>query len=185
MSERLRLFVAVDLPRDVQGALAGWAARAAPDGVRLVPEENLHLTLAFLGSRSAEEATAVAALLRGVTASLGELHTDGGLWLPPRRPTVLTVALAFTPRLQALHAAVRAALVDSVGHEPERRRFRPHVTVGRVARGTRIRTAALPAAPALRFFAVALTLYRSHPGPGGSRYEPLAGERFDYSENER
>jgi len=174
MSERLRLFVAVDLPRDVRGALAAWAARAAPDGVRLVPEENLHLTLAFLGSRSKAQAVAVGALLPGVAEPLGELRSAGALWLSPRRPTVLTVALSLTPQLQALRTAVSEALSTSVGYEPDRRRFRPHVTVGRVARGMRISNAELPPAPALTFGADALTLYRSYPGPGGSRYEPLA-----------
>ena len=49
------------------------------------------------------------------------------------------------------------------------------MTVGRVARGTRIdaRRALDPPAPSLSFVPTALTLYRSHTGPGGARYEPL------------
>ena len=174
MSDRLRLFVALDLPPDVRGALAGWATRVAPDGVRPVRAENLHFTLAFLGSRSQEEAAAVAALLPGLARPLGPLSTAGALWLSPRRPTVLTVALACPPQLQALQESVAAALAQSVGYEPQQRRFRPHVTVGRVARGARIGSRDVADAPALTFAAEALTLYRSHTGPGGSRYEPLA-----------
>jgi len=98
MSDRLRLFVAVDLPQDVRGALAGWATRVAPDGVQPVRAENLHLTLAFLGSRSQHEADTVAALLPGLARPLDTLSTAGALWLSPRRPTVLTVALARPPR---------------------------------------------------------------------------------------
>jgi len=175
MSDRLRLFVAVDLPQDVRGALAGWATRVAPDGVQPVRAENLHLTLAFLGSRSQHEADTVAALLPGLARPLDTLSTAGALWLSPRRPTVLTVALACPPQLQALQESVAAALADSIGYEPQQRRFRPHVTVGRVARGARIRSSAeVPDAPALTFCADALTLYRSHTRPGGSRYERLA-----------
>lgn len=173
MSERLRLFVALDLPRDVRCALAAWAAAVVPEGVRLVPQESLHLTLAFLGACSPDEAAAVAASLAGVAAPLGELRTDGALWLPPRRPGVLTVALADDPALQALQASVAAALAVAVGYEPEQRRFRPHVTVGRVARDTRIRAAELDDAPELTFGALGLTLYRSHLDPHGARYEPL------------
>lgn len=177
MSDRPRLFVALDLPRDVRGELAVWATRLAPDGVRLVPAENLHLTLAFLGSRSQEEAATVAALLPGLARPLSPLSTAGALWLAPRRPTVLTVALACPPQLRALQESVAAALAESVGYEPQQRRFRPHVTVGRVARGARdarIGSRDVADAPALTFRAEALTLYRSHTGQGGSRYEPLA-----------
>ncbi|MDQ3677826.1 MAG: RNA 2',3'-cyclic phosphodiesterase [Actinomycetota bacterium] len=174
MSERLRLFVAVDLPRDVRAELAGWAAGAAPAEVRRVPEQNLHLTLAFLGSRSREEADAVAALLPVVAAPVGELRTAGALWLPPRRPGVLAVALAGMPQLEALQRSLVGALADAVGHEPEHRRFRPHVTVARVRRGRRGRATDLSQPPASTFEADALTLYRSLTGPGGSRYEPLA-----------
>jgi 2'-5' RNA ligase len=174
MGERLRLFVAVDLPPAVRGELARWADEAAPPEVRRVAEENLHLTLAFLGARSADEADSVAALLPGVVSPMGELRTAGALWLPPRRPGVLTVALAGEPSLEALQAAVAGALGDAIGYDPEHRRFRPHVTVGRVRRGARVEALSLPDPPELVFAAEALTLYRSHTGPGGSRYETLA-----------
>jgi 2'-5' RNA ligase len=173
MDERLRLFVAVDLPEDARVQLAGWADGAAPPAVRRVPAENLHVTLAFLGSRSAEEADVVAALLPVVAAPVGELRTAGALWLPPRRPGVLTVALEDSAPLATLHGSLSTALADAVGYEPEHRRFRPHVTVGRVRRGTRVRTEELPPPPALTFGADGLTLYRSHTGGGGARYEAL------------
>ena len=174
MSERLRLFVALDLPADVRSQLAAWCERAAPDGVRRVPAANLHLTLAFLGSRSAEDASAVAGLLPEVARDVGTLQTAGALWLPPRRPGVLTVALRAGPPLAALHASLATALAGAIGFEPEQRPFRPHVTVGRVPRGTRIAPHELdPPAPSLAFSPPALTLYRSHTGGRGARYEPL------------
>jgi len=175
MSERQRLFVALDLPADVRGALAGWAERAAPQGVRRVPEENLHVTLAFLGSRSREEAEAVAALLPVVAAPVGELRTAGALWLAPRPPGVLTVALEHSDALTALHRSLAGALADAAGYAPEQRRVRAHVTVARVPRGARVRVREpTEQPPALAFAPAGLTLYRSRTGPGGSRYEPLA-----------
>ncbi len=176
MTESLRLFVALDLPAEARSALAAWCERAAPEGVRRVPADSLHLTLAFLGSRSADDAAAVAALLPGLARDVGTLETAGALWLPPRRPGVLTVALrAAGDALAALRAELVAALADAIGFEPERRAFRPHVTVGRVRRGVRIPARELdPPAPALAFSPPALTLYRSHTGGQGARYEPLA-----------
>ena len=90
---------------------------------------------------------------------------------------MLSVGLATGDRLAGLHAELVAALASAVGFEPERRCFRPHVTVGRVARGTRIEMPdeLEPAAPRLRFRAPALTLYRSLSSPAGAGYERLAG----------
>ena len=49
---------------------------------------------------------------------------------------MLTVEVAdATGALLALQERVVAALVEAVGYEPDRRRFRPHVTVARVRRG--------------------------------------------------
>lgn len=175
----MRLFVALELPADVRAQLAAWADAAAPRPVHRVPADNLHLTLAFLGSRSAEEASAAGALLAALAQPLGVLRAAGALWLPPRRPRVLTVALDVGEALAAMQADLVTALQAAIGFEREARPFRPHVTVGRVARDARVdgRRALDPPAPVVSFHAVALTLYRSHTGPGGSRYEPLARAR--------
>ena len=171
----MRLFVALDLPADVRANLAAWADEAAPAAVRRVAAENLHVTLAFLGSRDADAAGMVGELLPRVARPLGVQRTAGALWLPPRRPGVLTVALAAADALVALQGDVVAALERAIGFEPERRAFRPHVTVGRVPRGTRIdtRRELRVKAPELTFRAPALTLYRSQTGRGGARYEAL------------
>ena len=66
-----------------------------------------------------------------------ELALGGALWLAPRRPHVLTVAVEDADgALAALQARVVEALAEAAGRdEPERRPFRPHVTVARVRRG--------------------------------------------------
>ena len=172
----MRLFVALDLPATMRAALVAWADAAAPASVRRVVDGNLHVTLAFLGSRGEDEADAVAELLPACAREIGVVTTAGALWLPPRRPGVLSVALRAPAALGELHAQLVERLVAAVGFEPELRVFRPHVTVGRVARGTRIETRRPldPPPPELDFRFEALTLYRSHTGRDGARYEPLA-----------
>jgi 2'-5' RNA ligase len=130
----MRLFVALDLPMVVRAELSEWAQQVAPAEVRRVPAENLHVTLAFLGNRSREEATAVGALLPKLARPLAELRVTRALWLPPRRPGVLSVALDADESLVALQAELVEGLVAAIGFTAERRRFRPHVTVGRVDR---------------------------------------------------
>jgi 2'-5' RNA ligase len=173
----MRLFIALDLPADVRAELFAWTGRAAPPEVRRVPAENLHVTLAFLGTRSDGEAAAARAVLPALARPLEELGTAGALWLPPRRPGVLSVALEAGATLTALQGELTAALASAIGFEPERRRFRPHVTVGRVRRGVRIDTrgALDPPVPQLRFRARSMVLYRSRTTPEGARYERLGG----------
>jgi 2'-5' RNA ligase len=172
----MRLFVALDLPVEVRAQLAGWADATAPPGVRRVPADNLHVTLAFLASRDEDEATTVTRLLTTCARRLGPLQTAGALWLPPRRPGVLSVALQRDDGLSSLQSDLVAALEHAIAYEPEARPFRPHITVGRVVRGTRIDTRGdqLTPPPQLSFAPPALTLYRSRSARGGSRYEPLA-----------
>ena len=54
--ERLRLFLGFPLPDATAQAVAAWQrAELAVERVRIVPLENLHVTIAFLGSRPAGE----------------------------------------------------------------------------------------------------------------------------------
>jgi RNA 2',3'-cyclic 3'-phosphodiesterase len=172
----VRLFAALDLPVDVRTALAAWAASAVgrDDRLRLVREDSLHVTLVFLGERPEPE-PAVAALTSALDPAPPSppLSVDSPLWLSPRRPHVLTVALEDpSGGLTEIQAAVLDAMVRSAGHEAEKRRFRPHVTVARV-RG-RLRPFELPAPPALEFSPPAVTLYRSVLGRGPASYEAMA-----------
>jgi RNA 2',3'-cyclic 3'-phosphodiesterase len=187
-----RLFVAADPPAPVRQQLAGWARAAAaavcsadpPRPLRLLDPDNLHLTLCFLGSRPVEEITAIDSTLSACAVDVGELWVGAPLWLPPARPHSLAVAIHDEAgELAGLHAAVAGAICEATGWEPERRRFRAHITVartrGRPAGGHRASTragggAALPATPRLRFHAESLTLYRSWLSPAGARYEAVA-----------
>jgi 2'-5' RNA ligase len=170
----MRLFVALALPAGARAALAAWGDAAAPAIMRRTPVENLHVTLAFLGSRQEGDVAAVAGVLRAVARPLGELAVDGALWLPPRRPGVLSVALRAGAALAELHADLVRGLTDAIGFEAERRPLRPHVTVARARRGERLRAVELPPPPELSFVPDGLVLYRSQTGAAGARYEALA-----------
>lgn len=173
---RLRLFAALDLPAEPRAALAAFRDAAVdPAAWRPVPDAALHVTLAFLGHRPSEDAAVVAEVI----ARLEEPPAPGvragaPLLLPPRRPRVLAVALEDPAgELARLHGQVAEGLAAEGVYVPERRRFRPHVTLARLRSG-----AAPPAAPAdgpgpLSFTGAAVTLYESRLGPGGARYEPL------------
>jgi RNA 2',3'-cyclic 3'-phosphodiesterase len=181
----VRLFVALEPPAAVREALAGWARAAVGEDpqLRLVAADALHLTLAFLGERPAEDVTRLApALARALSGAAPprDAHALGPLWLAPRRPHVLTVGIADpSGRLAALQARVAGACADAVGWEPEARAFRPHVTVARVRRNERTRPRELAAlSPEARaaWSTGGVTLLRSVPGLRAAQYESLWGD---------
>jgi RNA 2',3'-cyclic 3'-phosphodiesterase len=186
---RARLFVAVDPPALVREQLASWARDAAgglesADGgrpLRLLDRDLLHVTLCFLGSRPVEEIAAVGSTLSASAESTGELAVGAPLWLPRKRPRSLAVAINDdSGDLARLHAAVSGAISEAIDWEPERRRFRGHITVART-RG-RLTTPrdrpgdgfVLPATPPLRFTPESVTLFRSWLSPKGATYEAMA-----------
>jgi len=179
--ERARLFVALELPAEARSALIDWRATVLREhgGLRPVAAEALHVTLCFLGWRAVEETDRIAADCAPVTTEppVG-LALGGPVWLPPRRPGVLAVELDDPDRALA---AVQSRLSDSLQgggwYVPESRPFLAHVTVARVGKGVRAPREPLGAPDPVRFGASTLTLYRSHLGAGGARYEPL--HRFE------
>src|SRR5271166_555201 len=181
-----RLFAALEMPLPVREALLGWSRGALPalshdaararegsrDGVRLLDAELMHVTLCFLGARPVAEIDGLIAALTAFDGCSCELALGAPVWLPPRNPCALTVAITDDAGgLERLQARLALALALASGWEPERRRFRAHVTVARL-RGRRggaagLEGAVLPPTPALRFSARTISLYRSRLSPAG------------------
>jgi 2'-5' RNA ligase len=162
----VRLFVALELPERVVAPLLAWAA---PLGLRAPSAP--HLTLAFLGE--VERVDAVVATVLPLAAPVGDLAA--------RRPVLLGRGSALAVELTdgdgacaALARRVGKALAAAGLHTPERRRFRPHVTVARVPRGAPVppvrELAPLPEAARAPFAATALTVFSSALSPRGARY---------------
>ncbi|MBA2346765.1 MAG: RNA 2',3'-cyclic phosphodiesterase [Solirubrobacterales bacterium] len=177
--------MAIEPPPGVRAALADWATAAVGDdpAFRLVEPAAMHLTLAFLGERPEAD---VARLGPELARALGrcepprEARVSAPLWLAPRRPHVLTVAVDdVSGRLSALQSAVVTACVRAIGWEPEGRPFHPHVTVARVRRDRHVaprELAPLPEGARQPWRTGAgVALLRSSPGQGAAQYEALWG----------
>ncbi len=124
------------------------------------------------------------------------LSLGAPLWLPPRRPRALALAVHDDGdgRLERVHEALTSSLARAIDWRAERRRLRAHVTVARLgrgdgkgsgerSRGRRARGAdderqvtqpAMPPTPQLSFEALQVVLYRSWLSPQGASYEALA-----------
>ena len=128
----MRAFVAVSLPAPLVEAIAAFQARV-PVG-RPVPENNLHLTLAFLGDQPQSVLEDFHEALASMTAASFPLHLKGLDVMGGAVPKVLCLRADPDPALMALHDRVRNA-ARLAGISLERRRFRPHVTIARFRAG--------------------------------------------------
>jgi 2'-5' RNA ligase len=133
MAESQRLFFAL-WPTEEQQRTWGEQARElipAGDG-RLIPAQNLHLTLLFLGEIATEVRDVLLAKVAMIHVEPFELMLEQiGYW---RRPQVLWWGPRQTPEpLQRLVAAL-ALQAQSCGLEVERRPYQAHMTLARKVR---------------------------------------------------
>jgi 2'-5' RNA ligase len=172
--ERLRLFLALRLPDDVVSVLAGWQEhelRPALRGgtARLVPVGNLHVTLAFIGSRPQGELAAIVSVLRSCAAAAGEIVLEADGYRETRSVGMLTfrdrsgAAVALAGRVQEELEALGV-------YRREGRPWLPHVTVLRFRERPRV-SPPVPELGAVAPSDAAAFLSRLH--PSGARYEVL------------
>lgn len=177
MSDRGRLFVALDLDEHARSALASWRADivAAHTGIRPVAEEALHVTLCFLGTCAMDGVDAIAAACAiGSGDPLVGLRLGAAMWLPRRRPRVLAVAVEDdTGSLARVQSALAQALNAGGWYRPQTRPYLAHVTVARVGKDRGLRVPPPPPPPVVLAETARVTLYRSHLSAKGSRYEAV------------
>ena len=181
MSESARVFVAILFPSDVRTAIARQTAelRGGDPALKPVREEQIHLTLRFLGDTPRARLDEVAARLCEVAAEIEpfELDVEGaGAFPGARRPVVLWAGVRESDALETLHETVEETLV-SLGLGRDDRPFHPHVTVARVRRGggtpPHLREALAGAVVRAAVRVASIALVESVLGPGGARHEVL------------
>ncbi len=160
----MRLFIAVNLSEDMKDALLCAQNELYDRGVRgnFTPEENMHLTLAFIGEYP--NAAPVLDALAGVSFTPFELALEGmgcfgDLWW---------AGLKESAALSAVVRRVRRALAEH-GIPFDRKRFSPHITLLRLASGKLPGTAIRPASMRVG----SISLMRSDRGRSGMIYTVL------------
>lgn len=127
-----RLFVALRPPAPIRAALLG--AMGGVPGARWQDDDQLHLTLRFIGAVDRHQAEDIAAALGSVTVPPFMLALDGvGQFDQRGRIEALWVGVRPHDQVAALHRKVDQAL-QRVGLPPEGRAYLPHITVARFGR---------------------------------------------------
>ena len=138
------------------------------------------MTLVFLGHLPEDAIPGVEAAALGGLGSVppASLSFGGVAPVPRGKPRLFALDLVdHEGGAEAVHDAVSRGLVAAGLHEPELRKFWPHVTVARVAarRPDRVMRRISPPAIEGPFLADRVVLWRSRLGRDGSRYERTRG----------
>ena len=123
-----RLFVTIRPPEDIRDRLID-AMDDSPE-LRWVGDENLHLTLRFIGEVERPLADDIAVALSRIRSELFELRIIGVGIFERRNGGALWAGVQPREPVAALAAKVERACVGA-GLEAERRAFHPHVTLAR------------------------------------------------------
>ena len=193
----IRAFIAIELSDEAKAeayAEARTVARAVQSslkagnaGIKWVSEDNIHLTLRFLGNTDEETLSRAASVLEGIAAGSGPFPVRlKGLSSFPQgfsSPTVVWAGLSEGATESAqLSESIGSALVG-LGIPKEGRHFSPHITLGRVKSG-RNSDKLRKAIESSTFTASSITtvdhitLFRSALAPGGPVYTPISIARL-------
>ncbi|MEA2485644.1 MAG: 2,3-cyclic 3-phosphodiesterase [Actinomycetota bacterium] len=183
MGERLRLFVAVDVPDDhlarVEGVTAELRKRLA--GARWTPPANQHITLKFLGATAEDDLPDVKHVCAGVAGahSSAMINLSGlGAFPNARRARVVWMGINDPDDLLGRLAAALDEGLRVLGFAAEERAYTPHLTLARLKSPAPVGDLAttLPEADWEPIEVDHLSLYRSRLSPRGAVYELL--EKF-------
>lgn len=172
-----RLFIGLRPPPAIRAALLSLMTGVG--GARWQDDEQLHLTLRFIGEVDGRTAEDVALAMSSVHAPAVTVSLSGvGRFASKGRTNALWAGIAPADALTALHRKVDHALVR-LGMAAEQRAYLPHITLARFARSAvaegdidafLARHAGLASAP---FTLTHLMLFESHLGRTGAHYSAL------------
>ncbi|TNF45725.1 RNA 2',3'-cyclic phosphodiesterase [bacterium] len=177
----MRLFVALDIENGIKDGLqdAVLDLRRTRAPVRWIKPEGMHLTLKFLGETPEKKLAPLESSLVDACRNIFPFPiTVSGLGAFPNlsRPRVLWAGVEEpSGTIEILWRSVETNLGE-LGWEKEKRKFHPHVTIGRVKGSINLKQLS----DAMSEFhgeiwgkqeVTGISLYRSHLEPTGARYE--------------
>ncbi len=178
----MRCFIAVELSPALRHPLARLLhGLPRVHGVRWCTDEQLHVTLKFLGDVTDEQLQRVQEVMRNVSAQVKPFEVrlgSLGCFPSPRSPRVFWCGLHDQAGGCARWLALADPLLAKLGFERESRPFTPHVTLGRsrdregsLAMQRTFQTVVGP--PESEMTVDHVVLFESRLNPDGAEYTPL------------
>jgi 2'-5' RNA ligase len=177
----VRTFICLEIPALIKERISRLqdTLRQIEAQISWTRPENIHLTLKFLGNIEASRIDRVGKALKIAANGIPSFEvtvSGAGCFPSARSPRVLWVGSSNTPEpLQRLYSNIEDEL-SRVGFDREKRKFSPHLTIGRVRtphNSARVAESLIAAGfESEPFTAREVILMRSDLNPSGSIYTP-------------
>jgi len=172
----LRLFFAVAIPEEIKARIATLcAAREIEAPARWVRPGGYHLTLRFLGETLEDRLPGLTEALQasaGQVGPFGVSFASAGAFPNKKRARVLWLGIQEGAEALCFLANGLEGELAALGFSPEKRPFKPHLTVGRLKKPSFAGPWCGPISP-IAFQADRIILYKSMTFPTGAEYEEM------------
>jgi len=132
----LRCFIAIEIPETIKKSIVDIIDSLKKSGsdVKWVSDENIHITMQFLGETEESLIPDIKGALYKILAPYYPFYikiADVGYFPSGRRPRVIWVGIKESQSLINLYKDIAGEMVR-FGYQKEERGFTPHLTIGRV-----------------------------------------------------
>lgn len=178
----LRLFLGIDIPDEIAVTLIPM--QCGLDKARFSPRDNFHITLRFIGDLVVNDTTELDAMVEKIKLKPFELKLKSVDFFGKEKPHSIHTLVENSEELNILAGRCENAC-RKLGHEPETRKYTPHVTLAYLGAYVNLRDvlewkARHTTYKSKPFMVDRFYLYSSHMGNGPSYYNieaeyPLLG----------
>jgi 2'-5' RNA ligase len=180
----MRAFFGISLPSQIRREVKGFTdnIRSSLPRMKWVEEENLHITLRFMGEVDEGRIPEISSAAEDAAKSAKQFEVilgDLGAFPNPRKARVFWWGLDLgVEESTNLFTNLERNLVHS-GFTPERKRYHPHITLARLRNPAPLPVDDFKPPEHLGFTASTFTLYRSTLTPQGPIYDILKEFKLD------
>jgi len=184
----IRTFIAIELPVEVKQVARRIQSQLGEsiEGIRWVKQENIHLSVKFLGNVEENRINDIAAAVKNAVEDISVMNLKTGhlgIFPNEKRPRILWLGIEGEVREFIRMTKNCESELAKLGYERDARENKPHITVGRIRSSKKQKGLIniLKDIPieSIEFRAGALNLMRSELNPNGAVYTNLKSVKLD------